>query len=213
MSGSTRSKKAAANDTDTKPLSNKEVFSLLNSLHLELSSPKSAWLSNATKMQSFHLALSPPPLTLSPLQQPHVNHSVNDRFMQEPYTEANWLSSLQSDGSSFAEWVAGINRVLCIALNSEFSVDDSPSLLQNRSPQENRDISHFIDATLPPLFALSIGVVPSCTTTKEFFDTIKTRVCPGNCFQKLKVVHDLLGMLVENGAGKPNSNSTVILTL
>ncbi|MBW0461136.1 hypothetical protein O181_000851 [Austropuccinia psidii MF-1] len=195
MSGSTHLKKAANNKSDAKPLSNKEVFSLLNSLQSELSSLKSSWLTNAAKMQSLHLELSPPPPTLSPLQQLHVNSLAYNRFMQEPYRAANWLNHLQRDGSNFAEWVAGINRVLCIALNSEFSVNDSLSLLENRPLQENRAISHFINTTLPPHFALCIGVVPSCTTPKEFFDTIKTRCFLGNHSQKLKVVRNLLGIL------------------
>ncbi|MBW0517472.1 hypothetical protein O181_057187 [Austropuccinia psidii MF-1] len=133
--------------------------------------------------------------------------------MQEPYRASDRSSHLQGNGSSFAEWASGLNRVLCAALSSELSVDDSPSLLENCSPQENRAISHFIDATLPPDFALCIGVVPSRTTAKEFFDAIKARCCPGNCFQKLKVVRNLLGMLIENGSGQLKPNSTVILTL
>ncbi|MBW0521836.1 hypothetical protein O181_061551 [Austropuccinia psidii MF-1] len=92
-------------------------------------------------------------------------------------------------------------------------VDDLPSSLGNRSPQENRAISHFIDATLPPDFALCIGIVPARTTAKEFFDAIKTRFCPGNRFQKVKVVKTIPDLLVENGAGQPKPNSAIILSL
>ncbi|MBW0485231.1 hypothetical protein O181_024946 [Austropuccinia psidii MF-1] len=126
-------------------------------------------------MQSLRLAISPPPLTISPFSQPHVHSSAYDRFMQEPYRAADCSSHLQGNGSNLAKWVSGLNRVLCVALSSELSVDYLPSLLENRSPQENRAISHFIDATLAPDFALFIGVVLSCTTAKEFFDAIKTR--------------------------------------
>ncbi|MBW0464015.1 hypothetical protein O181_003730 [Austropuccinia psidii MF-1] len=45
--------------------------------------------------------------------------SAYDRFMQEPYWAANRSSHLHHNGSSFAEWVGGINRVLCIAFNLE----------------------------------------------------------------------------------------------
>ncbi|MBW0464354.1 hypothetical protein O181_004069 [Austropuccinia psidii MF-1] len=213
MSGSTCSKKAADNNTNAKPLSSKEVFSLLDSLRSELSSLKSAGLSDAAEIQSLRLALSPPLVALLPFQQPHVNLLVYDCFMQEPYRAADCSNHLQGNGSNFAEWVSGLNRVLCIALSSELSVNDSPSLLENCFSQESRAISHFIDATLPPDFLLCIGVVPSHTTAKEFFDAIQTRCFPGNHFQKLKVVCNLLGILIENGAGQPKSNSAVILTL
>ncbi|MBW0539163.1 hypothetical protein O181_078878 [Austropuccinia psidii MF-1] len=107
--------------------------------------------------------------------------------MQEPYRAADRSTHLQHDGSNFAEWVASINSVLCVALNTELSVDDLPSSLENRSPQENRAISHFIDATLPPDFSLCIGV--------------------------LKVVKSVVDLLVENGTGQHKPNSAIILSL
>ncbi|MBW0501141.1 hypothetical protein O181_040856 [Austropuccinia psidii MF-1] len=117
------------------------------------------------------------------------------------------------NGSNFAEWVSGLNKVLCIAFNSELLVDNNPLLLENHSPQENRAISHFIDVTIPPDIALCIGVIPARTSSKDSFDAIKARCCPGNRFQKLKVVRDSLGVLIENGTGHPQSNTTNILTL
>ncbi|MBW0479846.1 hypothetical protein O181_019561 [Austropuccinia psidii MF-1] len=96
---------------------------------------------------------------------------------------------------------------------SELSVDNSPSLLENRSAQENRAVSHFINAMLPPNFTLCIGVIPSHTMAKEFFDAIKARCCPGNHFQKLKVMRDLVNMLVDNGSGQPRTKSVVILSI
>ncbi|MBW0476559.1 hypothetical protein O181_016274 [Austropuccinia psidii MF-1] len=165
-------------------------------------------------MQSLRLALCPPPPTLSPYpQNQQAVSSAYHRFMQEPYRAADRSNHLLNDGSNFAESVAGLNRVLCIVFDSELLVDDTPSLLVNRSPQENRAILHFIDATIPPNFALCIGVIPARTSSKDFFDAIKARCCPGNRFQKLKVVRDLLGVLIENGAGQPQSNTTIILTL
>ncbi|MBW0527978.1 hypothetical protein O181_067693 [Austropuccinia psidii MF-1] len=167
ISGSTRSKKEANNDTEPKPLSNEEP-------------------------------------TASP---------AYDRFKQEPYRAANGSSHLQQDGSNFAKWVAGLNRVLCVAFISELLVDDLPSLLENRSPQENRAISHFISSMLPPDFALCIGAVLAWATAKEFFDAIKARCCPGNCFQKTQVVRELLDLLVENDSGQHKPNNTIILSL
>ncbi|MBW0484411.1 hypothetical protein O181_024126 [Austropuccinia psidii MF-1] len=160
------------------------------------------------------MALSSPPQALSLYHQnPCMVSSAYDQFMQEPYRAANQSNHLQSNRSNFSKWVLGLNRALCIALNSELSVDDCPSLLENQSPQENRAILHFIDATIPPDYALCIGVVVARTTAKEFFNSIKARCCPGNSFQKLKVVCDLLDVLVENGAGQPKPNTTLILTL
>ncbi|MBW0487678.1 hypothetical protein O181_027393 [Austropuccinia psidii MF-1] len=165
-------------------------------------------------MQSLQMALSPLPPALSPYSQnPRAVSFAYDRFMQELYRAADKYNLLLNDGSNFAEWVSGLNRVLCIAFNSELSVSNNPLLLENRSPQENRAISHFINATIPPDFVLCIGVILACTSSKDFLDAIKERCCPGNRFQKLKVVCDLLGVLIANGAGHPQSNTTLILTL
>ncbi|MBW0527251.1 hypothetical protein O181_066966 [Austropuccinia psidii MF-1] len=132
MSGSTHSKKAAKNNTNAKPLSNEEVYLLLNSLQSEVLSLKSPQNSDAAKMHSLQMALSSPPAALPPYHQtPHTVSSAYKQFMQEPYRVANWSSHLQSNRSNFAKWVVGLNQVLCIALNSELSVDDCPSLLEN----------------------------------------------------------------------------------
>ncbi|MBW0527042.1 hypothetical protein O181_066757 [Austropuccinia psidii MF-1] len=96
----------------------------------------------------------PPPNTSPYYQHPCTASSAYDCFMQEPYWAADRSSYLHHDVSNFSEWVAGINRVLCIAFNSELSVDNLPSSLENRSPQENRGISHFISTMLPANFAL-----------------------------------------------------------
>ncbi|MBW0537565.1 hypothetical protein O181_077280 [Austropuccinia psidii MF-1] len=133
--------------------------------------------------------------------------------MQERYRAADRSTHLHHNGSNFAEWVTSINRVLCIALNTELFVDYLPSSFKKLSPQEHRAISHFINATLPPNFALCIGIVPARTTAKEFFGAIKARCFPGNCFQKLKMVKDVLDLLVENGAGQHKLNSAIILSL
>ncbi|MBW0526309.1 hypothetical protein O181_066024 [Austropuccinia psidii MF-1] len=127
-------------------------------------------------MQSLQLALllPPPPVSCS-------TSSAYEHFMQKPYHAADHL---QSDGGSFTEWVAGLNHVLCVAFNSEMSVDDSPSLLDNRLPQENRAISHFIDVFIPQ-----------------------------DRFQKLKIARDLLQMLVVNSSGNPKSNTSIVLSI
>ncbi|MBW0531851.1 hypothetical protein O181_071566 [Austropuccinia psidii MF-1] len=150
MSGSTHSKKAANNNTDAKALSN-EVYSLLNSLQSEVSSLKSARTSDTAKMQFLQMALSSPLPALSPYHPtPCTVSSAYKRFMQEPYRAVDQSSHLQCDGSNFAKWVAGLNQVLCIALNSKLLVDDCPTLMENWSPQDSRAILHFIDATIPP---------------------------------------------------------------
>ncbi|MBW0525281.1 hypothetical protein O181_064996 [Austropuccinia psidii MF-1] len=165
-------------------------------------------------MQSLQLALSSPPPALSPYHQKLCTvSSAYDCFMQEPYRVADQSNHLQSNRSNFAEWVSGLNRVLCVALNSKQSVNDCPSFLEDRSLQENRAISHFINAMLPPDFSLCIGVVLARMTAKGFFDTVRARCCPGHQFQKLKVVCNLLDILLENVPSQPKPNSTVILTL
>ncbi|MBW0547748.1 hypothetical protein O181_087463 [Austropuccinia psidii MF-1] len=198
---STCAKKAADDNTKAKPLLNEEVCALLNSL-------KSACSSYFAKMHSLQMALSSPPLPVL-----RSTSSAYEPFMQEPYHAANRFDCFQGNGASFSEWVAFLNRVLCIAFNSEMSVDDSPSLLDNHSPQENREISHFINMSIPPDFALCIGIVSSCTFSKKIFEAIKAQCCPGSCFEKLKVVWDLLQMLVENASGNPKSNTSIVISI
>ncbi|MBW0488809.1 hypothetical protein O181_028524 [Austropuccinia psidii MF-1] len=145
MSVSTRLKKAVDNDTDNKPLSNEEVYALLNSLKAEFMSLKSACTSDSAKMQSLHMVLSSPPPASSPYHlTAWLTSSTYKCFIQEPYQASDCFEPLRSDGTNFLEWVASLNWVLCIAFNSNMSVDNSPSLLNNRTPQENREISHFI---------------------------------------------------------------------
>ncbi|MBW0515496.1 hypothetical protein O181_055211 [Austropuccinia psidii MF-1] len=133
--------------------------------------------------------------------------------MQEPYGTHNRISPLLNDGSSYRKWLSCVNCMLCIAFSSEESVSDSPSLLNNRSAVENQAISHFINLTIPHDFVLCVGIIPSRTTAKQFFEAIKTQLCPGNQFQKLKVVRNMVNLLVENGSGMPKTNTQLILSL
>ncbi|MBW0517256.1 hypothetical protein O181_056971 [Austropuccinia psidii MF-1] len=123
--------------------------------------------------------------------------------MQEPYRAPNPFAPLKSKGSNFAEWLTCLNRVLCVALNTEMLMDDSPASINNQLPEENRAICHFINASIPHEFALCIVVTPLQLTANDFFDTIKARCCPGNCFEKLRIIHEMLSMLVKNGSGPP----------
>ncbi|MBW0467609.1 hypothetical protein O181_007324 [Austropuccinia psidii MF-1] len=107
MSASTCSKKAADNDAEPKPISNEEVFSLLDSLKSDVLSLNSACSSDAAKMQSPQMVLSSPPPAFSPYTSlQHHTTSVYDCFMQEPYCSANCFGPLNSDSSNFAECVS-----------------------------------------------------------------------------------------------------------
>ncbi|MBW0511331.1 hypothetical protein O181_051046 [Austropuccinia psidii MF-1] len=118
MSFSTCSKKAANNNTEPKPLSNNNMYSMLNSLKSKVMSLKSARSSDAAEMQSLWMALSSPPPALSPYASLQQNTmSVYDRFMQEPYHAADCFAPLKSNGSNFPEWLICLNRVLCVALS------------------------------------------------------------------------------------------------
>ncbi|MBW0538687.1 hypothetical protein O181_078402, partial [Austropuccinia psidii MF-1] len=212
MSVSTHSKKAADNDADAKLLSNKEVYSLINSLRSEVQSLQSVRNSDASEVQCLHMQLSSPPPPGASFQPfSRVRTSAYDCFMQEPYWAADRFGRLQGDGSNFPEWVASLNHVLCVAFNSKASIEDSPSLLDGRSPQENRAISHFIAASIPHDFALCMGVIPSRSMAKEFFDAIKARCCPGSRFHKLKVVRELLRILVASASN--TTNTSIVLSL
>ncbi|MBW0512411.1 hypothetical protein O181_052126 [Austropuccinia psidii MF-1] len=85
MSGSTHLKKAANGDVNAKSLSNEEVYSLLNSLSLEVSSLKSAGTSDAGKMQSLQMALSSPLPALSPpVRFPLHTHVLCRNHIERP---------------------------------------------------------------------------------------------------------------------------------
>ncbi|MBW0461677.1 hypothetical protein O181_001392 [Austropuccinia psidii MF-1] len=160
------------------------------------------------------MALSSPPPAPSPWA-PLLRHTASayDCFMQEPYRAANCFAPLKSDRSNFAEWLTCLNRVLCVALNTEMLIDNSVSSINNRFPEENRAICHFIDVSIPHKFALCIGVTPSRLTAKDFFDAIKARCCPGNRLEKLQIIREMLGMLVKNGSGAPQPNKVLVLSL
>ncbi|MBW0523838.1 hypothetical protein O181_063553 [Austropuccinia psidii MF-1] len=115
------------------------------------------------------MAISPPPVT-----HPCYSTSAYNRFMQEPYCVADCVSPLLNDGSNYGKWLSCVNCILCIAFNSEASVDNSPSLLDNRFAGENQAILHSINATITHDFSLCVGIVPSRMTTKQFFKAIKT---------------------------------------
>ncbi|MBW0512034.1 hypothetical protein O181_051749 [Austropuccinia psidii MF-1] len=85
--------------------------------------------------------LSPPPPGASFQPLLCISTSAYDCFMQEPYHAADCFGKLQGGGSNFPEWVAFLNRILCVAFNSEASVKDSPSLLDGQFPQARRAIS------------------------------------------------------------------------
>ncbi|MBW0462534.1 hypothetical protein O181_002249 [Austropuccinia psidii MF-1] len=206
--------KAADDNANAKPLSNKEVYSLLNSLRSEVQSLKLACSSDAAEVQSLHMQLlSPPPPGASFQPLSHVSTSAYNCFMQEPYRAANHFGKLQGDGSNFLEWVASLNHILCVAFNFKASIEDFPSLLDRQLPQENQASSHFLDASIPHSFALCISVIPPRETEKEFFDTIKAQCCPGSCFHKLKAVCELLHMLMGNNSNAPKSNTSIFLLL
>ncbi|MBW0520738.1 hypothetical protein O181_060453 [Austropuccinia psidii MF-1] len=157
--------------------------------------------------------LSPPPPGASLQLHPHVNMLAYECFMQEPYCAANRFPKHQGDGSNFAEWISSLNHVLCIAFNSKALIDDSPSLLEGQSPQENQAISHFIDVLIPHNFTLCIGIIPLRATAKEFFDAIKACCCPGSCFHKLRVVGELLQILTDNASDNSKTNTIIVLLL
>ncbi|MBW0578020.1 hypothetical protein O181_117735 [Austropuccinia psidii MF-1] len=132
--------------------------------------------------------LSPPPPISSFQSVSCLTSLAYERFMQEHYPEADCFDHHQSNGGNLTEWVACLNRVLCIAFNSMKLIDDAPSLLDNGSLAENCAILNFIDTFIPPNFTLCIGIIPSRTSAKNFFDAIEAQCCPGSRFQKLKVV-------------------------
>ncbi|MBW0530601.1 hypothetical protein O181_070316 [Austropuccinia psidii MF-1] len=174
MSSSTCSKKAAAKDNvERKPLSLEKAYSLINSFQSEVSFLKSPQSTDIAEIQFLCMAISHPPVVTSCYPTSVYNH-----FMQEPYCVADCFSPLLNDGYNYPKGLSCVNCVLCISLNSEELVDNSPSLLNNQSAVENWAISHFIDEKLSLDFALFIGIIPLRMTAKVFFKAIKGAFLP-----------------------------------
>ncbi|MBW0481301.1 hypothetical protein O181_021016 [Austropuccinia psidii MF-1] len=187
---------------------------MLTALKTKVMSLKSAHSSDPAEIQSLRMALSsPPPAPSSWAALPCHTSLAYDRFMQEPYRAADLFAPLKSDGSSFVKWLSCLNQVLCVSFNTKMLIDNSPSSINNRSPEESRAICHFINASIPHEFALCIGVTPSRSTAKDFFETIKAHCCPGNCFEKNRIICNMLNMLVWNGSGAPRPNNVLVLSL
>ncbi|MBW0518647.1 hypothetical protein O181_058362 [Austropuccinia psidii MF-1] len=208
MSSSTRAKKAANNKAELKPLSNDDMYSMLTSLKNEVMTLKSAISSEDAKIKWLQMGPSSP---WAPMP-PHTT-SPYDLLMQEPYHSTNCFAPLKSNGSNFAEWLACLDWVISVAINTEILVVDSPSSLDNQSPEENRAICHFINVSIPHEFALCVGITPSQLTAKAFFITIKACCSCRNRFEKLRLIRSMLTMLVKNRSGTPQPNDVIILFL
>ncbi|MBW0548966.1 hypothetical protein O181_088681 [Austropuccinia psidii MF-1] len=137
MSVLTHSKKSEDNDAAAKPLSNKEVYSMLDSLKSEVLSLKSACSSDAAEIHFLRMALLSPLFPAPSFQ--HISQSITSAY-------DHTVLLTVSTSSKFPKWVASLNWVRFIAFNSKMSINDSPSLLDGQSPQENCVISHFIYA-------------------------------------------------------------------
>ncbi|MBW0460745.1 hypothetical protein O181_000460 [Austropuccinia psidii MF-1] len=80
-------------------------------------------------------------------------------------------------------------------------------------PFPTRQLGYFTLHQCSTHFALCVGIIPLHTTAEDFFKEIKAILFPGNCFQKLKVVHEMVNLLVENRSGTPKPNATLIFSL
>ncbi|MBW0478001.1 hypothetical protein O181_017716 [Austropuccinia psidii MF-1] len=108
------------------------MYSMLNSLKNKVMPLKSARSCDTSEIQSLQMALSSPlpaPSPWPPLPR-HTTCAYNC-FMQEPYRAADRFAPLKSDRSNFAEWLTCLNRVLCVALNTEMLIENSPSSINN----------------------------------------------------------------------------------
>ncbi|MBW0495713.1 hypothetical protein O181_035428 [Austropuccinia psidii MF-1] len=204
MSGSTRSKKALNNDAESKPLSNEEVYSLLNSLRLEVSSLKSARNCEAAEMHLLRLALSSPPSINSRIwSRLHMTDLCRSRIgLPTGPVICNRTAQIFPNGLPAS--------TECFLLPSTCSSPLMTSHCYLKMALLNKTELYPISSMLR---SLCIGIILAHTTAKEFLDAIKARCYPGNHFQKLQVVRDPLDLLVESGAIQHKPNSTIILEL
>ncbi|MBW0514301.1 hypothetical protein O181_054016 [Austropuccinia psidii MF-1] len=187
MSGSTRSKKAANDNAEPKPLLNKKVYSLLNSLCLEVLSLRSERVSDTAEMQSLRLALSSPPtinnhvcpiLHMTDLCRSHIG-------LQTGPIICNKMAQILPNGSQ-----ASTECFASLSTQRTWSMTSPPYLtiaLRKKTEQYPIRSTRRFPLTLP---------------------------CASALYQpKLQVVRDLLDLLVENRTGQHKPNSTIILSL
>ncbi|MBW0466507.1 hypothetical protein O181_006222 [Austropuccinia psidii MF-1] len=128
------------------------------------------------KMQSDHAAeIASLRSSLSsqiPLARSHSSPSAYDKFISDPQKFASRCLTLKHD------------------------VEDSNSLLSVLANRDLCPVIHFLNATLPKDFMMTLGVTSSPPNPLALFRAIQARFSPGNCFQKLSLICDWSDILV-----------------
>ncbi|MBW0479629.1 hypothetical protein O181_019344 [Austropuccinia psidii MF-1] len=172
-----------ANDHAAITPSQEEIISLLRSLKTKVYALKFARADDAAELRSIRAAVSSPSLTHQPSLMPYPWKYASfcyRKFIQEPHKAAEQFDPLRADGSNYVMWLANLNRVLCRAFDCDRRVEDTPSLLANKTHEENQALSHFMKATLPHDFASNMGIKPTCADATILFQAIQTHFSLGN---------------------------------
>ncbi|MBW0536547.1 hypothetical protein O181_076262, partial [Austropuccinia psidii MF-1] len=184
-----RSSCHAADDTDSRMEASEDIPNMILSLTQQMRKMQS---DHAAEIASLRSSLS----SQMPLARSHSSPSAYDKFISDPQKFASRCLTLKHDGSNYADWLNEINDILSFVFDNDSKVKDSNSLLSILANRDLRPVIHFLNATLPKDFIMTLGVTSSPPNPLALFCAIQARFSPGNRFQKLSLIRDWSDILV-----------------
>ncbi|MBW0533834.1 hypothetical protein O181_073549 [Austropuccinia psidii MF-1] len=184
-----RSSCHAADDTESRMEASEDIPNMILSLTQQMRKMQS---DHAAKIASLRSSLS----SQMPLVRSHSSPSAYDKFISDPQKFASRCLTLKHDGSNYADWLNEINNILSFVFDNNSKVEDSNSLLSILANRDLRPVIHFLNATLPKDFMMTLGVTSSPPNPLALFCAIQACFSPGNRFQKLSLICDWSDILV-----------------
>ncbi|MBW0486949.1 hypothetical protein O181_026664 [Austropuccinia psidii MF-1] len=141
---------------------------------------------HAAEIASLHSSLS----SQIPLTRSHTSPSAYDRFISDPQKFASCCLTLKHDGSNYADWLNEINDILSFVFDNNSKVEDSNSLLSILSNRDLRPVFHFLNATLPKDFVMTLGLTSSPPSPLALFHAIQARFSPASALDENSLISD-----------------------
>ncbi|MBW0493410.1 hypothetical protein O181_033125 [Austropuccinia psidii MF-1] len=162
----------AANNADSQMEGSEDILNMIFSLTQQMRKMKS---DHSAKIASLCSSLS----SQIPLPRSHTSPSAYDKFISDPQ-----------------KFASRYQQLLSFVFDNNSKVKDSNSLLSILSNRDLRPVIHFLNATLPKYFMMTLGVTSSPPNPLALFCAIQAHFSPGNRFQKLSLIQDWSNILV-----------------
>ncbi|MBW0581739.1 hypothetical protein O181_121454 [Austropuccinia psidii MF-1] len=133
------------------------------------------------------------------------------KFVGDPQKFASCCITLLDDSSNFKTWPNNINNHLSFIYKRETHIEDQILFLTSLSSRDHQLIVHFLSATLPRDFILTLGVPTSPLDALELFKAIQSCFPPNNFFQKLSLIFYWSDCIISaslDGCASINANIT-----